>query len=430
MKKLLLLLAAVALVTGCQQQQTSEQDFVRVENGHFVRAGKPYYYVGTNFWYGAILGSEGQGGDRDRLARELDEMKRMGIDNLRILVGSDGERGVKTKVEPTLQEKPGVYNDTILAGLDYLLMEMGKRDMVAVLYLNNSWEWSGGYGFYLEHAGGGKQPRPDEAGYPAFMEAMAKYATNEKAHQLFYDYVRFIVSRTNRYTGKAYKDDPAIMSWQIGNEPRAFSTEALPAFEKWLSEASGIIRELDPNHLISIGSEGAWGCENDFGCWERISADQNIDYCNVHLWPYNWGWAKPDSLIEHLPRACENTKEYIDKHLAICERLGKPLVMEEFGYPRDGFSFATSSPTTGRDGYYRYVFSLVADNAEQGGLFAGCNFWGWGGFARPQHEQWQVGDDYTNDPAQEAQGLNSVFASDTTTLAVIREQVERMSKVK
>lgn len=186
-------------------------------------------------------------------------MKEMGIDNLRILVGSDGERGVKTKVEPTLQEAPGVYNDTILAGLDYLLQELGKRDMVAVLYLNNSWEWSGGYGFYLEHAGAGKQPRPDDVGYPAFMEAMSQYATNEKAHQLFYDYVRFILSRTNRYTGLAYKDDPAIMSWQIGNEPRAFSKEALPAFEKWLAEASALIRELDPNHLISVGSEGAWG---------------------------------------------------------------------------------------------------------------------------------------------------------------------------
>ena len=430
MKKLLLLITAVALVAACQQKQTEKQDFVRVENGHFVRDGKPYYYVGTNFWYGAILGSEGQGGDRERLCKELDEMKRMGIDNLRILVGSDGQRGVKTKVEPTLQEAPGVYNDTILAGLDYLLQEMGKREMVAVLYLNNSWEWSGGYGFYLEQAGAGKQPRPDDVGYPAFMEAMSKYATNEKAHQLFYDYVRFIVSRTNRYTGLKYVDDPAIMSWQIGNEPRAFSKETLPAFEKWLAEASALIRELDPNHLISIGSEGAWGCEGDFECYERICADKNVDYCNVHLWPYNWGWAKPDSLIEHLPRSCENTKEYIDKHLAICDRLNKPLVMEEFGYPRDGFSFATSSTTQGRDGYYKYVFSLVADNAEQGGKFAGCNFWGGGGFAQPKHEQWQVGDDYTNDPAQEAQGLNSVFASDTTTLAVVREQVERMSRVK
>ena len=281
MKKLLLLMMVAVLVIACQKKQEMAKDFVKVENGHFVRGGKPYYYVGTNFWYGAILGSEGQGGDRARLGRELDEMKRMGIDNLRILVGSDGERGVKTKVEPTLQIAPGVYNDTILAGLDYLLMEMGKRDMVAVLYLNNSWEWSGGYGFYLEHAGEGKQPRPDEAGYPAFMQAMAKYATNEKAHQLFYDYVRFIIGRTNRYTNVKYTDDPAIMSWQIGNEPRAFSKEALPAFEKWLAEASALIRSLDKNHLISVGSEGSWGCENDLSSWSRICADENIDYCNV-----------------------------------------------------------------------------------------------------------------------------------------------------
>ena len=429
MKKIFFLFFAVLTMVACRQQSADNSAFVRVENGHFVRDGKPYYYVGTNFWYGAILGSEGQGGDRQRLVRELDEMKRMGIDNLRILVGADGERGVKTKVEPTLQIAPGVYNDTILAGLDYLLMEMGKRHM-AVLYLNNSWEWSGGYGFYLEHAGAGKQPRPDEAGYPAFMEAMSKYATNEKAHQLFYDHVRFILSRTNQYTGVKYADDPAIMSWQIGNEPRAFSREALPAFEKWLAEAAALIRSLDKNHLISVGSEGSWGCENDIDSYERICSDKNVDYCNVHLWPYNWGWAKPDSLIEHLPVACQNTKEYIDRHLAICDKLNKPLVMEEFGYPRDGFKFSLDSTTEGRDGYYRYVFSLVADNAEQGGKFAGCNFWGWGGFARPQHEQWQVGDDYTGDPAQEAQGLNSVFATDTTTLAVVRQQVERMQQVK
>ena len=67
MKKLLLLVAVAALTVACRQQGAGEADFVRVENGHFVRDGKPYYYVGTNFWYGAILGSEGQGGDRQRL---------------------------------------------------------------------------------------------------------------------------------------------------------------------------------------------------------------------------------------------------------------------------------------------------------------------------------------------------------------------------
>ncbi|MDD5824285.1 MAG: cellulase family glycosylhydrolase [Prevotellaceae bacterium] len=429
----LLLVAVVACLWWINKKDKNEQaedKFVKVVDGHFQRNGKPYYYVGTNFWYGAILGSEGRGGNRERLCQELDDMKAMGIDNLRILVGSDGEEGVLTKVEPTLQKAPGVYNDTILAGLDYLLMEMGKRDMVAVLYLNNSWEWSGGYGFYLEHAGEGVAPRPNEDGYPAFMNFMRKYATSEKAHKLFYDYVRFIISRTNRYTNVAYVDDPAIMAWQIGNEPRAFGKEELQPFTNWLKEASALIRSLDKNHLISIGTEGAWGCEGDYETYEKISSDPNIDYCNIHIWPYNWSWAKPDRLIEDLPAACDSTKQYIDRHIEICDRLNKPLVMEEFGYPRDGFKFDKKTSTKGRDGYYKYVFSLVAENAEKGGKFAGCNFWAWGGRANPQHEQWLPGDDYTGDPAQEAQGLNSVFSTDTTTLEIVKQQVVRMEKMK
>lgn len=85
-------------------------------------------------------------------------------------------------------------------------------------------------------------------------------------------------------------------------------------------------------------------------------------------------------------------------------------------FPRDGFSFSKEAPTTARDEYYRYVFDLIRQDRESGGLFAGCNFWAWGGFAgqNPDHVFWEKGDDYTGDPAQEQQGLNSVFATDST----------------
>ncbi len=417
----------VALVT--MFNLSAKSNFVRVTDGHFVRDGKPYYYVGTNFWYGAILGSEGEGGNRQRLCKELDKMKSMGVDNLRILVGADGRDDISCKVRPILQKAPGVYNDTILAGLDYLLMEMGKRKMVAVLYLNNAWEWSGGYSYYLEQVGAGKAVLPNVEGYPAYCKYASQFATNENAQQLFFDYVKFIMTRINRYTKKKYKDDPAIMSWQVGNEPRPFSRDVLPQFEAWLLKTANLMRSLDKNHLISLGSEGKVGFEQDIKWFERVCADKNIDYLNVHLWPYNWGWAKKESLFEDLDVACRNTKEYIDEHLQVCARLKKPLVMEEFGYPRDGFQFSKSSTTKARDSYYKYVFSLVADNAESGGYFAGCNFWAWGGFANPKHEQWQVGDDYTGDPAQEAQGLNSVFSTDKSTLEVVKSQVDRMNSI-
>ena len=412
MKKIFVLLM-MALAT-CNI--SAKSNFVQVKDGHFVRDGKPYYYVGTNFWYGAILGSEGQGGNRERLCKELDKMKEMGIDNLRILVGSDGKRGVKTKVEPTLQEAPGVYNDTILAGLDYLLMEMGKRKMLAVLYLNNSWEWSGGYSVYLQWSGHGDAVVPAVDGWPAYMEYVKQFPQSDSAKALFANHVNYIVSRTNRYNQIKYVDDPTIMSWQIGNEPRAFSDENKEPFARWMADVAAQIKSLDPNHMVSSGSEGSWGCEMDMNLFEKIHADPNINYLNIHIWPYNWSWVKADSLKELLPRAKENTKKYIDDHMVIARKYSKPIVLEEFGFPRDGFSFSKEAPTTARDEYYRYVFDLIRQDRESGGLFAGCNFWAWGGFAgqNPDHVFWEKGDDYTGDPAQEQQGLNSVFATDST----------------
>ena len=416
----------ISCVTGPKRQV--EDGFVKVKNGQFIRDGKPYYYIGTNFWYGVILGSEGRGGNRERLCRELDSLKSIGIDNLRILVGSDGAGGIPAKVEPTLQIAPGVYNDTIFAGLDFLLAEMSKRDMLAVLYLNNSWEWSGGYGQYLQWAGYGKAPVPAIDGYVAYMNFVSQFVRSDSAKALYANYVKDVITRTNRYTKKRYVDDPAIMSWQIGNEPRAFSQESKHTSAAVTLTRRALIKSLDPNHLVSTGSEGKWGCEMDMDLYEKIHADVNVDYMNIHIWPYNWGWAPKDSLQANLEKAKQNSKVYIDEHLEVAKKYQKPLVLEEFGYPRDGFCFDKSSPVTARNAYYKYVFEQIVNHAASHSLFAGCNFWGWGGFAVPSevHEYWVPGDDYTGDPAQEQQGLNSVFASDTATINLVKSYVRRL----
>ena len=58
-------------IAAKKPKNQQQSPFIQVKDGHFLRNGKPYYYVGTNFWYGAILGSEGQGGNRQRLLREV-----------------------------------------------------------------------------------------------------------------------------------------------------------------------------------------------------------------------------------------------------------------------------------------------------------------------------------------------------------------------
>ena len=150
MKKVLFILAlALVVFTSFKSEKPSNDPFIKVENGQFIRNGKPYYYIGTNYWYGAILGSKGEEGNRKRLIEELDLMKANGIDNLRVLAGAEGPDDEPRRVSPALQTSPGVYNIQLLDGLDFLLAEMAKRKMVAILFLNNAWEWSGGFSQYV-----------------------------------------------------------------------------------------------------------------------------------------------------------------------------------------------------------------------------------------------------------------------------------------
>lgn len=418
------------LLPACNSSKKSPDpapsDFVTVRDGQFYIGDSVYKYVGTNFWYGAILGSEGRGGDRARLAKELDLLQSIGIDNLRILVGGDGDEAIPSHIEPVLQTAPGVYNDTILDGLDYLMAELERRDMKAVLFLNNAWEWSGGYGSYLQWAGEGKAPVPSVDGWPAYMDYVSRFVTNDSAKSLALNHVKNIVSRVNRYTGKPYSESPAIMSWQVANEPRVFSEDSLAkrAFSEWIRETARTIKAIDPNHLVSTGSEGRHGCEQDIDLWNEIHSFPEIDYGIVHLWPYNWSWVHKETLTDSVAQACDFTTQYLRPHYELMAKIGKPLVLEEFGYPRDGFVFTPGSPTTGRDEFYRYVFNIIAES----GMIAGCNFWGWGGYAEPKHEMWQRWDDYVCDPAQEEQGLNSVFACDSTTLAIIAEMTEKITR--
>ena len=440
MKRLNLLFSAVLVLmfmVGCSaEKETPASKFITVEDGQFMRNGEPYYFVGTNFWYGAILGSEGEGGNRERLIKELDFMKANGIDNLRILVGGEGENGLLGKIEPNLQPEPGVYNDDVLAGLDYLMMELGKRDMTAVLYFNNAWEWSGGFTQYVAWANETPVLVPRVDGWFSYNEFAGEFVRNERAKQIFYDHLRYIITRTNRYTGIKYIDDPAIFSWQICNEPRAFSsktTDNKEAFAEWLATSAKLIRELDPNHMISTGSEGYYGCEWDMDLCEKIHAIDEIAYINCHVWPYNWKWVNGENMVEKLDVAFNNTADYIAMHVELAEKIGKPLVVEEFGLPRDNLDFRKTSTTICRDKYYDFVFDMVEEAAANGGKLAGCNFWSWGGYAVTHvedHEYWMRGDDYTGDPAQEQQGLNSIFVEDDSTMAIIRETNTKLGNIR
>lgn len=429
---------ASLVTTGTQQAALAAEKpspYISVENEIFVQDGKPYCFVGTNLWYGAYLGSEGSEGDRRRLEKELDLLKDSGITNLRVLGGSE-KSPLMNSLQTTFRDRTDQYNEQLLTGLDFLLNAMGKRGMHAVIYLNNFWEWSGGMGTYLYWTNGGEFINlgdPDHP-WPAFADFSAGFYENEKANALFREYVEQIVSRTNTVTGQAYRNDPTIMAWQLANEPRpGYRNELgfgrLPIYNAWVDGTAALIKSIDSNHMVSSGSEGTMGCLQNEQCYLDAHASPHIDYLTFHMWPKNWGWFNARNPGDTYNDALGKAEAYIDVHLKLARILEKPVVLEEFGLERDGGGFSTGLSTTLRDGFYSKVFERVEMDLESSGLFRGTNFWTWGGYGRGAHEdyRWREGDtSYTGDPPQEAQGLNSVFNSDSSTLKAIRNHAGKL----
>ncbi|MGO9480611.1 MAG: mannanase, partial [Candidatus Kryptoniota bacterium] len=173
----------------------------------------------------------------------------------------------------------------------------------------------------------------------------------------------------------------------------------------WIDTTAHFIHSVDRNHLVTTGSEGIAGSLEDSTIYLTAHSSKYIDYVTFHLWPKNWGWFNAKDAAGTYARTEINAVKYIDQHIAFARELGKPAVMEEFGFPRDSERYAPGTPTTDRDKYYKKIVGLVYDSACDGAPIAGTNFWSWGGEGRSQlaGNSWKPGDPFTGDPPQEPQ---------------------------
>ncbi|HEY0461119.1 MAG TPA: cellulase family glycosylhydrolase [Pyrinomonadaceae bacterium] len=413
----------------------AQTPFVKVRNHQFFIGDQPYYYIGTNYWYGTLLGLEkDKRRGVERLRKELDFLKANGVTNLRILAGAEGSgliNGV-ARVAPPLQPEQGKFNEEILDSLDLILYEMGKRNLKAIVFLSNNWEWSGGFQQYLIwNKEVPKEQETRKLTWDEQRDIVSRFYACDACRRAYNEQLNLVLSRTNKLSRKKYTDDPAIMAWELANEPRPMRPAANDDYKKWIRDVAALIKSKDKNHLVSIGHEGSIGTEG-MNLFEEIHADKNVDYLTIHIWAKNWGWFEGDKVAEGFPNVVEKMTAYLNEHLEIAKKLDKPLVIEEFGLPRNAQSFDIASSTSLRDEYYNKIFSRLAASAKSSGYLAGANFWAFGGAARPVKGQvfWKKGDDYMGDPPMEEQGLNTVFDSDKTTWAIINKYSKSMENVK
>ncbi|NJK93902.1 MAG: hypothetical protein HC830_03880 [Bacteroidetes bacterium] len=134
----------------------------------------------------------------------------------------------------------------------------------------------------------------------------------------FRHFLRFILNRKNTVNGLLYKDDPAILAWQLGNEFGSYPgdrglkyDEWSPLILDWSLEMAAFIKKEDPNHLIME----AGGADR-----EKLIADPNIDVISDHLYEYwNRMGGRPWQLA---PIATESYNQCKGR---------KPLMVDEFG---------------------------------------------------------------------------------------------------
>lgn len=142
--------------------------------------------------------------------------------------------------------------------------------------------------------------------------------TDEAVKADFKHLLEFIINRKNTITGVIYKNDPAILAWQLGNEfgsyygDRGLSEDKWsPLILKWSLEMASYIKSIDPKHLVME----AGGAHK-----ESFIEDPNIDIISEHLYEYwNKKAGKPWKLAP-LATAVRN----------LCKGK-KPMIIDEFG---------------------------------------------------------------------------------------------------
>jgi mannan endo-1,4-beta-mannosidase len=214
-----------------------------------------------------------------------------------------------------------------------VLAQASAHGLRLILPLGNSWDDYGGARQYVAWAG-----------LPAPLEGDARFFTDARVVSMYREHVGRLLDRVNTFDGIRYGDHPAVLAWEILNEPRGDGLDPEGRqMRAWVDEIAAHVKRLAPAHLVGTGEEGLdptdhatrafWG---RFSPWMFRSgssfalnaASPWVDYASVHVFPESWGVPRP-----WLAAA---GARWIDDHARVARALGKPLVVGEFGLPSDG----------------------------------------------------------------------------------------------
>jgi len=334
--------------------------FVTRSGTHFYLNGAPFYYAGTNCYYLMVYAADG--GLRGYVDEVLEDAASMGLRVVRTWAFNDGEGQWNA-----LQTSPGVYQEYVFQGLDYVLAKANTLGIRLILPFVNNWDDYGGMNQYVawdKTYGDGSAGSHDD------------FYTDEDIKGWYKNHIATVLNRVNTVNGRTYKDDPTVFAWELANEPRCSTDPDGSTLNSWISEMSAYVKSLDSNHMVTTGIEGFYNNGNPLSWMDGQGTDfianhqvSTVDFATAHSWPDHWGWGSNYNA----------TMSFVQRQISDAHSLiGKPFILEEFGKYRDTTPPVPSPPvptggsgnTATRDQFYQGYCDLIYDN-----LAAGFNFW-------------------------------------------------------
>lgn len=265
-----------------------------------------YFFLGVNMWDiwgrgdGPLTGRDIRRPFDDALRRDLTGklayLARKRIPMLRIFLDYHFE------IDP----EQGLFEDEILRRIDFLIDTIHARGwpIRLMISLSTGFDVQSGVSWYARQGKGTPYERTHA------------FYTDPRLRALYRNQMRHVLGHVNAKTGVAWKDEPAIWSWDVSNEPRILygtpgTTYASRTREmvSWYAEMSAALRAIDRIHRIVSGT-----------FYSGDGVPPREDYDDWNIWEL-FGLDTIDAL---------SVQSYVGPQLL---RTGpKPLLLEEFGY--------------------------------------------------------------------------------------------------
>lgn len=364
MKHLVLFLTITLVIQQChfllqiEARGRGGDEFIRTRGTHFILNGSPYYANGFNAYWLMYMATDPS--QRHLVSNVFQEASSHGLSVARTWAFNDaGDRA--------LQTSPGIYNEQVFKGLDFVVAEARKYGIKLILGFVNNYDSLGGKKQYVNWARSQGQ----------YLSSDDDFFTNPVVKGFYKNHIKTVLNRYNTINGVIYKNDPTIMAWELMNEPRCTSDPSGKTIQAWITEMAAHVKSIDRNHMLEAGLEGFYGSSHP----EKLSINPSlsvgtdfiannqipgIDFATVHTYPDQW-----------LPNSNDETQlafvnKWLTSHIEDAQNiLRKPVLLAEFGKSKSDPGFSTSQ----RDQLFANVYYKIYSSAKRGGPAVGGLFW-------------------------------------------------------